>query len=89
MSTYDAYNETLESQKEKESEVQNLKDQMRLPQESQSTFTPDHVPSQYAGSDQTLPILLPLQFSLIVTDSRGTMSQPATVSQVTTLYAAY
>jgi integrase len=33
--TYDAYNETLESQKEKESEVQNLKDQMRLLQESQ------------------------------------------------------
>jgi integrase len=33
--TYDAYNETLDSQKEKESEVQNLKDQMRLLQESQ------------------------------------------------------
>jgi integrase len=33
--TYDAYNETLESQKEKESEIQNLKDQMRLLQESQ------------------------------------------------------
>ena len=33
--TYDAYNETVESQKEKESEVQNLKDQMRLLEESQ------------------------------------------------------
>jgi UTP-glucose-1-phosphate uridylyltransferase len=32
--TYDAYNETLESQKEKDSEVQNLKDQMRFLQES-------------------------------------------------------
>ena len=33
--TYDAYNETVESQKEKECEVQNLKDQMRLLEESQ------------------------------------------------------
>ena len=32
--TYDAYNETVESQKEKDSEVQNLKDQMRLLEES-------------------------------------------------------
>jgi hypothetical protein len=32
--TYDAYNETLESQKEKDSEVQNLRDQMRFLQES-------------------------------------------------------
>src|SRR5215813_10365075 len=28
--TYDAYNETVECQKEKESEVKNLKDKMRL-----------------------------------------------------------
>ena len=33
--TYDAYNETVESQKEKESEVQTLKAQMRLLEESQ------------------------------------------------------
>ena len=33
--TYDAYSETLENQKEKESEVQNLKDEMRLLKESQ------------------------------------------------------
>jgi integrase/recombinase XerD len=33
--TYDAYNEKVESQKEKESEVQNLKDQMRVLEESQ------------------------------------------------------
>jgi integrase len=33
--TYDAYNDALESQKEKDSEVQNLKDQMRFLQESQ------------------------------------------------------
>jgi integrase/recombinase XerD len=33
--TYDAYNETVESQQEKDSEVQNLKDQMRFLQESQ------------------------------------------------------
>src|SRR5215467_12001102 len=32
--TYDAYNETVESQQEKDSEVQNLKDQMRFLQES-------------------------------------------------------
>jgi len=32
--TYDAYNETVENQKEKESEVQNLKDQMRFLHES-------------------------------------------------------
>jgi integrase len=32
--TYDAYNETVENQKEKESEVKNLKDQMRFLQES-------------------------------------------------------
>jgi hypothetical protein len=35
---------------------------------------PDHVPSQWAGNDQTLPLLLPLQFSLTVTDSRGSSS---------------
>jgi integrase len=33
--TYDAYNETLENQKEKESEVQNLKEHMRLLEQSQ------------------------------------------------------
>jgi len=33
--TYDAYNETVECQKEKESEVENLKDKMRLLEESQ------------------------------------------------------
>ena len=33
--TYDAYNETVECQKEKEYEVQNLKDEMRLLKESQ------------------------------------------------------
>jgi integrase/recombinase XerD len=33
--TYDAYNETVESHKEKEYEIQNLKDQMRLLEESQ------------------------------------------------------
>jgi hypothetical protein len=33
--TYDAYNETAESQKEKESEVENLKNQMRFLEESQ------------------------------------------------------
>jgi hypothetical protein len=33
--TYDAYNETVESQQEKDSEVQNLKNQMRFLQESQ------------------------------------------------------
>lgn len=33
--TYDAYNETMENQKEKDYEIQNLKDQMRLLEESQ------------------------------------------------------
>lgn len=34
--TYDAYSETIEKQQEKETEVQKLKEQMRLMQESQT-----------------------------------------------------
>jgi hypothetical protein len=34
--TYDAYSETIERQQEKDSEVQRLKEQMRLMQESQT-----------------------------------------------------
>ena len=34
--TYDAYNETVEEKQDKDREVQSLKDQMRLMQESQT-----------------------------------------------------
>jgi K319-like protein len=50
------------------------------PTSAKTSFIVFRVPAKYSGSDQSPPTLIPLKFSLIVTDTHGATSQPATVS---------